>query len=345
MNKFLLLRRLVSRDLVLAFLIIAAFIGAAIFLEQWLVPAAGTALILLGGVIVTTLLTRPVIGYAVAVMGAFAFNILFTAPRYSLHMQEVDEIATLVVFLIIALGSVSLVSRIQQQTSALADAQLRAQLLLSLSHDIKTPLTSVLGNLTTYQSYQQRLTQRERDELIDGAIAETERLQNYIQNLLQATRLEYGAIALQTKPTDLVELCRDVILRFDQSERFELKYTVESSIIDVQRPLLEQALFNLFDNALRYSPTGSKVLIGTTVSPTDQLLSIKNENSEKDYQVIQQSFQPFANQSSNDTKLAGTGLGLAVAASIIKAHGAQLEVRRSHSLTEFTIRFPLTLTE
>ncbi|HET8816455.1 MAG TPA: DUF4118 domain-containing protein [Pseudidiomarina sp.] len=331
-----------SRDLVLALIIIAAFISAAIFLEKWLVPAAGTALILLGGVIVTTLLTKPIIGYAVAVMGAFAFNILFTAPRYSLHMQEVDEIATLVVFLIIALGSVNLVSRIQQQNSALADAQLRAQLLLSLSHDIKTPLTSVLGNLTTFQSYQQRLTQHEREELINGAIAETERLQHYIQNLLQATRLEYGAIALQTKPTDLVELCRDVIVRFDQQERFELKYSVESVMIDAQRPLLEQALFNLFDNALRYSPAGSIVQIETLVTSSQQYLKIKNENSEKDYQVIKQSFQPFANQSSNDTKLAGTGLGLAVAASIIKAHGASLEVTRSHRSTEFTIRFETT---
>lgn len=344
MNKLTRLRTLEGRDLLIAFLIIAAFIGAAIFLEQWLVPAAGTALILLGGVIVTTLLTRPIIGYMVAVVGAFAFNILFTAPRYSLHMQEVDEIATLVVFLIIALGSVNLVSRIQQQNSALADAQLRAQLLLSLSHDIKTPLTSVLGNLTTFQSYQQRLTQPERDELIDGAIAEAERLQQYIQNLLQATRLEYGVINLETKPTDLVELCRDVVLRFEQSDRFELNYTVDRINIDAQKPLLEQALFNLFDNALRYSPAGSIVVIETKVTASDQQVRIINHNSEKDLQVIQQSFQPFANQSSNDTKLAGTGLGLAVAASIIKAHSANLEVRRTQSSTEFTIRFPLTVT-
>ncbi len=328
-----------TADYFKAVLIIIAAALVAYLMEQWLLPSAGTALFLLLGVIAAALLTSIKPAYVAALVGAILFNLLFTAPRLSFHMQEVEEIATLAVFLAVALSTIHLVDTTQKQRAELADAELRSRILLSLSHDLRTPLTSIVGNLSTIQSYGAKLNPEEYNDLFEGAVAESERLASYLDNLLQVTKLEHGAVKLRLEAVDLVTLVDHTIQRCDQSDRIVRRAQLTNFQLQAHASLLGQALYNLLDNALRYSPANSPVEIELSKARTNQLIiRISNDSDIISSHNMAQWFTPFPTATKSDHAPAGVGLGLAVAAGIIKAHRGEITAESNAGTTVLEIR-------
>src|SRR5262245_37525867 len=140
--------------------------------------------------------------------------------------------------------------------------RLRSALLTSISHDLKTPLAAVLGAAGTLRDLHPKLSDAERADLLVTIIDESERLNRFIANLLDMTRLEAGAIAPNAAPHDLHEIVGSALRRAEKilaGHRVDLDLAADMPMLAIDAVLFEQVLFNILDNASKYAPPGSTI--------------------------------------------------------------------------------------
>lgn len=312
------------------------------FLEQWFLPSLGTLLLLQLAVIIVALRGDSVPALTVGVLGALMFNYGFTEPRYTFHMTEVDDIVNLLVFLIIAVVSSQMTIHFRSQRDALRHAQLQSSLLLSVSHDLRTPLATIIGTLSTLQAYQNRLSESERNELLNGAIEESHRLHRYVENLLQATKIQHQAVQLNPEPQSIVPILRRIIQRFD-SPRLHFEHQTDLPAVWVRESLIEQALYNVIDNALAYSPKTEPVAIQVDRADTGTVrIQVQDRGAGIPPALRDKVFDPFFSTRSGDSGEGGTGLGLSVAAGLIHAHRGRIAIHNQEPGCTVTITLPTT---
>jgi len=177
---------------VFALLIVCTAAAFSFALDAWFLPTQGTLLILQLAVVITALAGNKQSAIFAGVLSGLVFNYFFTTPRYSMHMSDIDDIVNLSIFLIVAVLTGYLAAFYKAKQEALEKAELRASILMSVSHDLRTPLSTIIGSLGTLQEYQDKLPEQEREVLLQGALEESHRLHRYIENLLQATKLHQG---------------------------------------------------------------------------------------------------------------------------------------------------------
>src|SRR5262249_25007947 len=151
----------------------------------------------------------------------------------------------------------------QAKRTAEAD-RLRNALLTSISHDLKTPLASVLGAAGTLRSLSSALDERTKADLLATIIDESERLNRFIANLLDMTKLESGAIVPNAALHDVGEVVGSALGRASKilaQHRVEVDLADDLPMVEIDPVLFEQVLFNLLDNAAKYAPPGTVVRI------------------------------------------------------------------------------------
>src|SRR5205823_12131897 len=157
---------------------------------------------------------------------------------------------------------VSLAGVLAQARVAAETERLRAALLTSISHDLRTPLASILGAVSSLRSYPDQYAADARDELLATLQDEAERLNRFVGNLLDMTRLESGAIELRLDFFDLGEIVGAALRRAGEilaRHRVEVAIAADLPMLRLDAILFEQVLFNLLDNAAKYSPPGSRI--------------------------------------------------------------------------------------
>lgn len=308
--------------------------------NQWFLSNIATLLILQLGVVSVAFLTDKLPSIISGIIGALTYNYLFTKPYFSLHMAEYEDFINMLVFLIIAVITSQLAAYYKQQRQQLKQAELRASILLSVSHDLRTPLSTVIGTLETLREYQQKLPQIQKDELLSTALEESHRLHRYIENLLQATKIQHGAVNLQFVDSNLTLLINDVINRFNTT-RLSTELPLNLPLIAIQPHLLEQAIYNLIDNALSYSNTNLPVVVAVLLTANELKIQVIDQGpgiSKHDQQRI---FELFYSSRQGDRGEGGTGLGLHVAAGIVQAHQGTLSVVPTDKGCTMQITLPL----
>ncbi|MGE5441439.1 MAG: ATP-binding protein [Bacteroidota bacterium] len=245
-----------------------------------------------------------------------------------------------------AIERTTLVADIEAARVAAERDQLRSTLLSSLSHDLRTPLVSILGAASSLADDEQKLDADGRRGLARTIQDEAERLDRFVQNLLDMTRLSAGGLKPRIDWADL----RDIVAAaVERARRLARQHTIRVDI-DAEMPLLcvdpvlmEQMFFNLLDNACTYAPPGSTVTVwarrmpnGVAAEVCDQGSGIPQEDREKIFDI-------FYRTRSSDAKGAGTGLGLAICRGIIEAHGGTIHIDAGlHGVgTCVIIRLPL----
>jgi K+-sensing histidine kinase KdpD len=310
------------------FIFALATVGAAgvisFILDAWFLPTQGTLLIFQLAVVITALPGNRPIALFAGILSGILFNYFFTTPRFSLHMSDVNDIVNLFIFLIVAVLTGYLAAFYRAQREALERAELRASILMSVSHDLRTPLSTIIGSLSSLQTYQDRLPKPEKDELLQGALEESHRLHRYIENLLQATRLHQG-IKLNGVNQALFPIINNVVSRFD-SDRIQMISTGISPQIFASAYLLEQAIYNVIDNALKYSPSTFPV----TLSCTTEINTVHLDVSDNGPGITQKNkdavFDLFFSTRKGDAGHGGSGVGLTVAKGIVEAHNGSISI-------------------
>jgi len=223
---------------------------------------------------------------------------------------------------------------------------LRSALLTSISHDLKTPLASILGAITSLRTYSKAYDEAAKEQLMGTVQEEAERLNRFIANLLDMTRLESGAVEPRLALADLSEVVGSVLTRTAPilaAHKVVVNLASDLPMLRVDFVLLEQVLFNLLDNAAKYAPVGSTVELRGERSGNHVILQVLDEGDGIPPEDLERVFDKFYRVHAADRRRAGTGLGLAIGRGFVEAMGGTIRAgnRSDRSGAVFTIEMPV----
>jgi two-component system sensor histidine kinase KdpD len=224
--------------------------------------------------------------------------------------------------------------------------RLRSALLTSISHDLKTPLAAVLGAAGALRDLGPSLDDSAKADMIATIIDEAERLNRFIANLLDMTKLESGAVVPNVSPHDVAEIVATALTRASRiltNHRVEMELAADTPMAMVDAVLFEQALFNLLDNAAKYAPPQSTIRIESRRSGDRLFLRVLDEGPGIPAGDLERIFDKFYRAQKGDQVRAGTGLGLAISRGFVEALQGTLVAanRADRSGAEFTITLPI----
>lgn len=245
----------------------------------------------------------------------------------------------------LAIERIHLVADVDKAKLVAETGRLRTALLTSISHDLKTPLAAILGAAGTVKDFGKGLSDDAKDDLMATIIAESERLNRFIINLLDMTRIESGAM----QPNSALHYIGDVVgsalsraSKITGGRRVEVAIPDDLPMVKIDPVLFEQVLFNLIDNAAKYSPDGSTMTVSAASDESHVRVRVLDNGPgipEGDFERI---FDSFYRVRKIDQVNAGTGLGLSICRGFVEAMGGSIraENRPDHQGAAFTISLP-----
>ncbi len=320
------------------------------------------ALLLVLPVVVAGIFGGRLAAVATAVAGAAAFSLGFIPPVGTLRVAVSDDAVALVVFIVVAIAVGTLVAleadrrrsaeqraeeiqamhvrfqavvaereQLRQEADRVAimeqvDLQ-RAALLRSVSHDLRTPLASIRAVASELRAGADHAPPV-RQELLGLVCDEAERLDRIVANLLSLSRIEAGAFQPDRQAVELVELVRDVtkrLARLFDDVCLDCRLDADLPLVDIDYVQVDQVLSNLLENAARFAPPGSTVLLSATADPAGAgeavLVAISDEGPGIDGRQLEHVFEPLRTGRASTS----SGVGLALCKAIVEAHGGMIE--------------------
>ncbi|HTE36630.1 MAG TPA: DUF4118 domain-containing protein, partial [Reyranella sp.] len=250
----------------------------------------------------------------------------------------------------VAIERVTLAADIDQARLGAERERLRSSMLTSVSHDLRTPLASIIGALSSFRSYRDRYDDTTRDDLLGTALSEAERLDRFVGNLLDMTRLDAGVIVPKRETVEVGDLISTTLRRAAPV----LKDRVVVSTVAPDLPTLsldfvlaEQALFNILDNAAKYSASGGRIEVegrraDGRIKGGRLEIVVRDDGPGIDPAALDRLFDKFYRADDGDRRRAGTGLGLAIAKGFVEVQGGTIAARnrRDRSGAEFVVSYP-----
>ncbi|MBK8141272.1 MAG: DUF4118 domain-containing protein [Chitinophagaceae bacterium] len=303
-----------------------------------------------------------------ASLSALVWNFFFIEPKYTFHIGSAEDgVLFLMYFLIVLINAVltNRIRRIEKQVREKEEkgktVKLYNTLLNSLSHELKTPISAIVGATDNLLADPAKLTEENKKELIAGISVAALRLNQQVENLLSMSRLESGFIQPKKDWTDVSELLYDVIQRLEQQlKHHQLIIQIEENLplYKLDYGLMEQVLYNLLYNAALYTPEYSDILIqvnnkadkiyslntkeeahSSIKKETNQLvLTIEDRGPGFPPEEISKVFDKFYRLS--NSKSGGSGLGLSIVKGFVEAHNGTVLLENVPHGARFTIEIP-----
>jgi two-component system sensor histidine kinase KdpD len=207
--------------------------------------------------------------------------------------------------------------------------QLRSALLASVSHDLRTPLTAMRGSIDSLLALGEAIPREDRIELLEGTRDEAERLDRYIQNLLDMTRLGHGALKLArdwVSPGDIVGSALNRLRAVLAPLQMMTRLPQDLPLLYVHAALIEQALVNVLENAARFSPVHGRLAVEVAVGDSEVSFAVSDEGPGIPEAERAKIFDMFYTAARGDRGGQGTGLGLAICQGMVGAHGGRISV-------------------
>jgi len=247
----------------------------------------------------------------------------------------------------LAIERVQLSEDIERNRLAAETDRLRAALLTSISHDLRTPLSVILGATSSLKSQEGALDPAAHRELVTTIQEEGERLNRFIANLLDMTRLESGAVTPRLELIDLGDVIGSALHRAGrvlQGHKLSVVLEPDLPLVKLDPVLFEQVLFNLLDNAGKYAAPGTVVEVRAGKKHGRVLLQVIDEGPGVPAEDLERIFDKFYRVRASDRKRAGTGLGLPISRGFVEAMGGAITAanRDGRSGAVFTISFPVS---
>ena len=205
--------------------------------------------------------------------------------------------------------------------------RLRSALFNSISHDLRTPLSTVLGSATTLIDFGKSLSAKVRDDLLLSIREEAERLNRYVGDLLDMTRLEGGVLTTRREWVDIREVLREAVERVRRrldGRKVDRDYPTQLSLVMADPSLLEQALVNILENAIAYSPDGTTIEVAAYEDRGNVVISIEDEGRGIPTNELERVFERFRRMEEATDRGKGAGLGLAISKGFVEAMGGRI---------------------
>lgn len=284
-----------------------------------------------------------------AILSVLIWQFFFLKPRLSWYIVDGEDRIMLSMYFIIAMVNAVLTYKIRQIEKVARQKEEKAQLLKlyntllnSLSHELRTPIATIIGSTDTLLAASHRLSPDDRQNLLLEISIASIRLNRQVENLLNMSRLESGFIQPKKDWCDMHELVFDVVKRLDEqlkNHTLQIDIDESSPLFKLDYGLMEQVLHNLIYNAAQYTPHGSGIKI--SAGSTGDELTIKVEDNGRGFpdEEIDKVFDKFYRL--KDTKAGGTGLGLSIVKGFVEAHNGTIDLHNNmFGGATFVIKMP-----
>jgi two-component system, OmpR family, sensor histidine kinase KdpD len=241
----------------------------------------------------------------------------------------------------LAIERAQLADEAQQAEIRIETERLRNSLLSSVSHDLRTPLATITGAASTILENGSRLDAGTRQELLESVREEADRLNRLVQNLLEMTRLESGALQLRKEWHPLEEVIGAALSRLGKrlaDRRVDTSVPPDLPLVPIDDVFIEQVLVNLLDNAIKYTPSASPIRIMATATDEAVTVEVADHGPGLPRGGEDKVFEKFYRGLPTGGR--GAGLGLAICQGIVKAHGGHIWAQ---NLPEGGVAFLFTL--
>lgn len=271
---------------------------------------------------------------AAALASALGHDYFFLQPVGSLTVANVDEAVGLVLLLFTALVTAQLADTArhaaeQEHEAAVArrSDELKTSLLRAVSHDLRTPLASIKANVSGLRQPEVAYTDEDRAELLAAIEDEADRLDGLVANLLEASRLEAGALTLHKEPQDLAELVQAVVARLRPllaGRTVDMTIQDGLPLVSCNYAQIDRAMTNVLENAARHTPVGSPIEVRLGFDAHTARVLVVDHGSGVPANERERLFQAFER---GNTRAHGSGLGLSIARGLAEAHGGGLDLQ------------------
>ena len=285
-------------------------------------------------VFLVSLLTQGyVYGILAAFVGTIAVNYAFTFPYFALNFIIPVNLISGIVMIVISILTSALVTKLKQHEATKAEGErerMRANLLRAVSHDLRTPLTSIYASSTTLLDNKETITEEQRDKIVVGIKEDSEWLIHMVENLLSITRIDSGTVRILKTPTVLEELVDSVALKFKKRypmQKIDIEIPSDLIMIPMDAILIEQVIVNILENAVQHATGMTKLTLKVFTLGNCAVFEIRDNGCGIAPERLDQIFIGYhtTNDDLADGQRRNAGIGLSVCASIIKAHGGTIK--------------------
>lgn len=328
------------------------------------------ALLLIVLLIATIFGSRP--AFLASLLGVFSFNFFFLPPVYTLTITDPQNWIALFAFLAVAITVGQLSAKVKKRAeeserlyrelqrafekASRAEAfrqgeKLKSALLDAVTHDLRTPLTSIKASVTMLIEEQEEnsihvtLEREGRGELLEVINEETDRLNTFVESMVEMARLEAGAMNWRKIQTSVEEIISNSLQRaesFTAHHKIEIKAEENLPALSVDSKAISEVVYNLLDNAAKYSPVNSTIEISIRRDSAKILFSVEDEGSRIAETEREKVFQKFYRA---DRTAKGFGMGLAIVRAIIEAHNGKIWIEEGRIGSRFIFALPLNIDE
>ena len=274
-------------------------------------------------------------------------GVKFPPQQSSFHIEQKQLAETMIEYIAQAISRTQLSKALEIANVNSETEKLRSALLSSVSHDLRSPLASIIGAAETLSNYRHSMNEADQDSLLEAIHLEGERLDRYIQNLLDMTRLGHEGLSLKRDWIGVDELVGSAVRRLKRympQAMIDLHLPQESLSLFVHAALIEQAIFNVLENAAKFSPENKAVIIDVVQMNDNEIeVAISDQGQGIPEDEREQIFDMFYTMQRGDRGQSGTGLGLTIVKAIIGAHMGQISASSAKNNIGTCIRILLPI--
>lgn len=313
--------------------ILAAAFGISLFLQQVCPSQSLVSMIFVLAVYLISLVTK---GYLWGVLASFAGvlidNYVFVFPRFAFDFITAENLIAAMVLLIVAIITSTLTTRLKEQERIKAETEkekMRGNLLRAISHDLRTPLTTIYGSSSAIMENYDTLPKQQQIKLLGQVRDDSENLIRMVENLLSVTRVNDETVRVNKTPTVLEELIDAALMKFSKvypNQPVEVSIPEEFISIPMDAMLIQQVLLNILENAVIHAKGMTKLKLTVYTIRGDAYFEIADNGCGIPKDRLDDLFtgQLYGSQTPSDSRRTGMGIGLSVCSTIIKAHGGEI---------------------
>ena len=313
--------------------LICAF-GLSLLFQYKLAVEEHITTVFVFAVFLVSLLTK---GYLYGVMAAFAgtiaVNYAFTFPLFALDFTTTVNFISGIVMISVAVLTSALITKLKKHEAMKAESEkeyMRANLLRAVSHDLRTPLTTIYGSSTTLLENSAGMTEEQKIKIVEGIKEDSEWLVRMVEHLLSITRLDSGQVKIIKTPTVLEELIDSVILKFRKrypKQSVTIEIPDDMVVIPMDAILIEQVIVNILENAVQHAVGMTKLTFRVFTLGKQAIFEICDNGCGINPKRLETIFTGYYTSETEiaDSHKKNAGIGLSVCATIIKAHGGSIK--------------------
>ncbi len=337
------------RDMSATVVILSICFGASLLLQDlFAIPEQITTSFAFAVFLVSLVTDGYIFGLLAAGASVLLVNYAFTFPYFAFNFMIRSNFYSAVVMTIIAVLTSALTTKIKRQEAIRAESEMermRANLLRAISHDLRSPLTTIYGSCTTIRENSNRLSEQQKDIMLRGIQEDAQWLVRMVENLLSVTRIDTAKVQLNTVPTAVDELIDSALVKFRNhypNRKVMLELPEQTVLIPMDAMLIEQVLINILENAVQHGGNVTKLILKVRLAGewaefeiSDNGMGIPEDRLSAIFSGLYDSKdRPVDNAKRN------SGIGLSVCATIIRAHGGTIH---AENLPEGGARFRFKL--